>query len=72
MEEMKVKILERCQLGYIIAGDIGRSMSGNEEIIRPWDLYPEMFEKEKEAYELERFKEKRREYVEEINRRREV
>lgn len=70
VKNMKSKILEQCQLGFIVAGNISRFMSQNATPIRPWDLYPDLFVEEREAYELEEYKQKRREYVDEMNRRR--
>lgn len=48
-----------------------------EDIPHPWDYYPELFEREKQLFDeadqkrkIEEYKEQRRKYVEEFNRRR--
>lgn len=70
MQEVKLSAIKNCQLGYIVAANVSRFMGQNAEPIRPWDLYPNLFVTEREAYELEVYKQKRREYAEEVNKRR--
>lgn len=55
-----------------MAGDICRFMGQNDKPIRPWDLYPDLFQSERETYEIEEYKQNMRAYAAELNRRREV
>lgn len=79
-KDLKTKTLENCQLGYIVAGNISRFMNQNVNAIKPWDIYPELFEEEKKLYEIKRekddletYKQRKREYAAMVNaKRREV
>ncbi len=61
-----------------IAGNIALLFDeGNKPFLKPWDLYPKLFEDEKKAYEKAvdkrqqtEYSEQRREYIREFNRRR--
>lgn len=73
----KQKVIDDCRLGQIIAVNIGEGISGNDKIIKPWDLFPELFKEEQEFYaqqrEEERFadyKQQRREYAAMMNAKR--
>lgn len=72
LDSLKAKALEHCQVGYVIAGDICNAMSAEEHMIKPWDLYPKLFEEEQQDYEVEQYKKKMRDYAAELSRRREV
>lgn len=72
VDSIKAKALAHCQLGYVITGDISNAMTAEGQTIKPWDLYPKLFEKEREDYEIEQYKQKMRNYAAELRRRREV
>lgn len=75
--EFKQKVIDDCRLGQIIAVNIGEGISGNDKVIKPWDLFPELFREEQEHYEQQRseeqfndYKQQRREYAAMMNARR--
>ena len=78
--QRKFQISDIYLLARITAEHIGISFSGKKftgEMPHPWDTYPSMFAHEKEEYEkaqaaesLEVYKQKRRAYANEFNRRR--
>lgn len=70
LRKLKERTLQQCQLGYVVAGDICKFMGQDESPIRPWDLYPELFKEDREAYEIEEYKQKMRAYAAELSRRR--
>lgn len=67
-------------LAEVIAHNVATmlfSENDKKQMDMPWDYYPYLFEKEKELYdekqrqiEFEEYKERRREYIAEFNRRR--
>lgn len=76
-EELKRSVIENCNLGRVISGNISNILGKVNEIVKPWDIYPELFKKEKQLYEQERqqadiarMQEIRRAYVQEFNARR--
>lgn len=77
LEELKRSVIADCDLGRIISGNVSNILGGVNEIVKPWDIYPELFEQEKQAYEQEKqqtdivhMKESRQAYVQEYNARR--
>lgn len=73
------EIKQQVNMNFLLAEVISRRIFAEkeDEIPQPWDYYPELFEMEKqisdEAYrkkKIEEYKEQRRKYVEEFNRRR--
>lgn len=76
----KQKIMDDFLLAEVIAHNVATllfSESDKKVMQRPWDYYPSLFKKEKERYEekerqieFEEYKERRREYIAEFNRRR--
>lgn len=76
-ERFKRAVIDDCRLGRIIVANISHGLDGNNKVIKPWDLFPELFKKEQEFYEQqyseERFndyKSKRKEYAAMMNARR--
>ena len=67
-ERWKRKIRHDFILREVQAAYIG--LEKGKKPPRPWDYYPELFEKEKEETEFAEYKERRRQYIEEFNRRR--
>lgn len=68
--KFKQKVIDDCRLGNIIAVNIGESINGNSNHLKPWDLFPELFKDEREFYEQQRveeqfedYKQQRREYA---------
>lgn len=78
LKRRKQRIEDNCTLAEAIAANVGVLFDENSRpFLKPWDFYPKLFEKEQEMYEKaeeERqwaeYSEKRREYVNEFNRRR--
>ena len=76
----KQKIMDDFLLAEVIAHNVAImlfSENDKKSMEMPWDYYPSLFEKEKELYEekkrqieFEEYKERRREYIAEFNRRR--
>ena len=76
----KQKIMDDFLLAEVIAHNMATmlfSENDKKPMEMPWDYYPSLFEKEKEIYEeklrqieFEEYKERRREYIAEFNRRR--
>lgn len=71
----KNKILDEFIIAEVTAANLAKLLAGNKntEVPKPWDYYPISFKEEKEAEEqrmLEEYKERRREYNREFNRRR--
>lgn len=73
------EIKEKIRLDFSLAKLIATHVWADKEtkLPLPWDVYPELFKKEQAAYEKEKaeeeweaFKERRRQYVAEFNRRR--
>lgn len=72
------RIEDNCTLAEAIAANVGALFDENSRpFLKPWDFYPKLFEKEQEMYEeaeeerqWAEYSEKRREYVNEFNRRR--
>ena len=81
--KFKETVKDECRLGRIIVDNIDSILDAyflneNRKVVMPWDMFPELFEFEKKAYdvqrekeELEEYKEKRRRYAAELNARRE-
>lgn len=76
-KELKKKIVDICDLGYVVTQNINSLFSENPKTIMPWDVYPELFSEEKrisvaheQEMEFERFKSRRREYAAAHNARR--
>lgn len=77
MQRMKQSVIEECNLGRIISGNISNVLGKVNEIVKPWDIYPELFAEEKRLYDQEkqqddavRIRETRRAYAQEFNARR--
>ena len=77
MQKMKESVIEDCNLGRIISGNVSNILGKVNEIVKPWDIYPELFAEEKQLYDQERqqddvvrMREMRRAYVQEFNARR--
>ena len=78
LKRRKQRIEDNCTLAEAIAANVGALFDENSRpFLKPWDFYPKLFEKEQDMYEKteeERqwaeYSEKRREYVNEFNRRR--
>lgn len=75
--KFKMSVIDDCRLGQIIAADISQSLSENGRVVKPWDIFPELFKKEQELYEQqyseERFndyKQQRKEYAAMMNAKR--
>lgn len=80
--KFKEKVTDECRLGRIIVDNIdsffeAHFLNQSRKVVMPWDIFPELFEREKKAYdeqrkkeELEEYKEKRRRYAAELNARR--
>lgn len=78
--ERRFRISDIYLLAKITAEYIGISFAGdkyNGEMPHPWDTYPKLFAEDKEEYErkqadasLEDYKQKRKAYAKEFNRRR--
>lgn len=75
----KEKILDYFILAEVTAVNTAEMLmaEGKPKFPRPWEYYPKLFEEEKEVFEqaekekaLEEYKEQRRRYVTEFNRRR--
>jgi len=70
----KERILDGFILAEVAAADTAAFLTGSSaELPKPWDYYPETFREEREADErrrLEEYKEGRRAYIAELNRRR--
>lgn len=75
----KEKIMDDFVMAEVIAWNIGAMLPHDEKFTlpKPWDYYPKIFAEESAAFEeqekerqLEEYKEKRRAYVAEVNRRR--
>lgn len=76
-KEKKRRIIDICDLGQVIISDLSNFLAKKEDMIRPWDLYPSLFEEEQKIYEEQRkekeyqeFKERRAAYAEAFNARR--
>lgn len=75
--KFKQKVIDDCRLGKIIAVNVGESINGNDRVIKPWDLFPELFKEEQEFYEKQRseqqfedYKQQKREYASLMNAKR--
>lgn len=75
----KEKILDDFIMAEAVAINVAAMLlpDSKMETAKPWDYYQKLFSEEKEAYDqkkaerdLEEYKEKRRAYVAEVNRRR--
>jgi hypothetical protein len=76
--KLKEKIADQCRLSKILVLNIDRYLNKTDSI-QPWDLYPNMFEVEKAFYEeqmiesqLAEYKERRRAYASEMNKKRHI
>lgn len=79
IRNIKLTAIEQCQLGYIITKNISKFINGEEngQVLRPWDLYPDLLKEERELYEIERekeefeaYKERRKAYAKAVNEKR--
>ena len=78
LKRRKQRKEDNCTLAEAIAANVGALFDENSRpFLKPWDFYPKLFEKEQEMYEeaeeerqWAEYSEKRREYVNEFNRRR--
>lgn len=77
----KDKIMDDFIMAEVMAVNIAAMFSTdkNTDTPKPWDYYQKLFAEEKEVYEkqkaerdLEEYKEKRRAYIAEVNRRRQM
>ena len=73
----KQKIADDFVLTKALSLNLAAIISGKDDLCNPWDFYPKTFRKEKEEYEqqkleadLAEYREKRRQWAEEFNRRR--
>lgn len=73
----KQRIMDNFILAEMLTANLATLISGKGDIKRPWEYYPELFEKEQERYQKaeedrkwEQYKENRRAYMAEWNRRR--
>lgn len=73
----KQKIMDNFILAEILTANFSALISGKGDIKRPWEYYPELFKEEQETYQKaeedrkwEKYKENRRAYMAEWNRRR--
>lgn len=79
VKRLKKQTISHCDLGYILTANSG-IINEDKKLIKPWDIYPTLFEEEKALYdqriaeeEFEEYKQRRKEYAEALNaRRREV
>lgn len=77
-QERKRKIQDDFIIAEVIALNILAPLAGEKaEIPHPWDYYPSFFETEKKYWEenqlkkqMEEYRERRKAYIEEVNRRR--
>lgn len=73
----KQKIADDFVLAKALSLNLATIISGKGDLCNPWDFYPETFKENKEEYEqqkleadLAEYREKRRQWAEEFNRRR--
>lgn len=73
----KQKITDDFVLTKALSLNLATIISGKGDLCNPWDFYPETFKENKEEYErqkleadLAEYREKRRQWAEEFNRRR--
>lgn len=78
-KRQRQQVKQKVMRGFILAEVLTRNLTREkgEEIPHPWEYYPELFEEERKNYEtekekqeIENYKEARRAYVQEFNRRR--
>jgi len=72
----KDEISKESRLAQFIAADIAYSLNGEKKVVMPWDMFEELFAEEKEIYvqkcieaDFDEFKNRRRAYAAEFNRR---
>ena len=73
----KQKIADDFVLVKALSLNLATIISGKDDLCNPWDFYPETFKENKEEYEqqkleadLAEYRDKRRQWAEEFNRRR--
>ena len=73
----KDTVTMNCQLAQIIAADVMHGLNGEEKVVMPWDIYPKLFDVEREVYEqkncderFEEYKQQRKEYAAMMNAKR--
>ena len=79
-QERKLKIQDDFIIAEVIALNILAPVAGDKEAMpHPWDYYPSFFEAEKKSWEenqlkqqMEDYKERRKAYIAEVNRRRQL
>lgn len=76
-KKFKDDVTMNCQLAQIIAADVMHGLNGEDKIVMPWDIYPQLFAAEKEIYEqknsdeqFEEYKQQRKEYAAMMNAKR--
>ena len=75
--DRKQQISDNFILSKALALNLSTLFSDNTEFCNPWDFYPQTFEKDKEDYEQQKleaqladYRDKRRQWADEFNRRR--
>lgn len=79
-QERKLKIQDDFIIAEVIALNILAPIAGDKTAIpHPWDYYPSFFEEEKKSWEenqlkqqMEDYRERRKAYIAEVNRRRQL
>ena len=75
--ERKQQISDNFVLSKALTLNLSTLFNDNGELCNPWDFYPQMFEKDKENYEHQKleaeladYRDKRRRWADEFNKRR--